>query len=391
MNARTERSREVLFYTQYLVLLLCGLGWAHIERIHERIGDRVGLLHALLAVAFVYVLVRAFLVIGNRVSKSCDHWWLAVDLFIVTAGVRLTGGIHSEAGLVYFWPIATSSISRSPRKTLAVGAAIGVLYVAATWPGDVTSEYFVRLGTCLLVLVMATILAAHYALTEAAGVEELARLREQVALADYRGRLSQEMHDGIQYYLVQIAARLDIAKSLLARDPAKAAQMAVDQRVTVQQASDELRSLVRRLRAPEIEQHGLVDGLREQAARLSERSQTVASVEVEGEARPLGRDIEHAVFRIVQEALTNIEKHAQASEVRVCLQYGADALQCTVSYNGVGFGEVDAAPDHGLGLPGMRERAAALGGTVGIESKPGEGTRVTVSVPTPLEPQPQAA
>jgi len=111
------------------------------------------------------------------------------------------------------------------------------------------------------------------------------------------------------------------------------------------------------------------------------------AVEVEGESGPLERDIEHAVFRIVQEALTNIEKHAHASEVRVCLQYGADALQCTVSDNGVGFGTPETAPDHGLGLPGMQERARAIGGTVSIESKPGEGTRVSVSVPTTPEPQ----
>ena len=391
MDIRTEKGRAVLFHVQYVVLLLCGLGWAHIGHVRARIGDQIGLLHGLLAVAFVYVLFRAFLVIGKRVSDDWDPWWLAVDLLITTGVVRLTGGIHSEAGLVYFWPIATSSISRSPARTAVIGLAIAVLYVGATWPADVTYEYLTRLVTCLLVLVLATLLAAHFALTEATAVEELGRLREQIALADYRARLSQEMHDGIQHYLVQIASRLDIAKVLMSRDPATAAQIAVDQRVVVQQASDELRSLVRRLRAPEVVQHGLVEGLREQTAQFSERAEATATVEVAGEARPLGRDIEHAVFRIVQEALTNIEKHAHASQVQICLRYGDEALQCTILDNGVGFAESAPKPDHGLGLPGMQERATALGGTVGIESAPGEGTRVSVTVPTPPESAPQAA
>jgi len=262
----------------------------------------------------------------------------------------------------------------------------GVLYIAATWPEPVTAEYLDKLGSRLFILTVVTILATAFTLREVRHVEEMSRLREQVGLAEYRRLLSQEMHDGIQHYLVVVALRLEWARRLLEKEPARAAAMAVDQRVVVRQAADELHHLVRRLRSPALEKQGFVEALRDHLAMFADRAGMPAPLEVRGKPVTLPPDVEQAAFRIIQEALTNIEKHAQATSVLVELDFGADGLGCVVTDDGVGC-DLSAIPpepteDGGVGLISMRERAASVGGTLTIDSTPGEGTRVVFSVPT---------
>jgi DNA-binding NarL/FixJ family response regulator len=210
----TDRARSAIFFGQYAAMLLYALVWVHFEHVRHRVLS-LTLFYALIGIALCYVALRAYLVIAKRVSRSWHAAWVAVDLMIITALVRLTGGINSEAALVYFWPIATYSIQRRPRGAVLVGLASGLLYVAATWPADFSVIYLEKLGTRIFVILLVTLLAACYALHEIARVEEIARLREKVGLADYRSRLSQEMHDGIQHYLVGMAMRLDMARKLM--------------------------------------------------------------------------------------------------------------------------------------------------------------------------------
>jgi signal transduction histidine kinase len=228
------------------------------------------------------------------------------------------------------------------------------------------------------VLVVVTSLALYYVLTEAALIEELARLREEVALADYRKRLSGEMHDGIQSSLYGITGRLELARKLIASDPAAAARLAVDQRFPVRQAAAELRYLVHLLRSPAVEREGFVEATQHHVSLFAERSSVSALFEIEGDARPLPAGVAHAAFRIVQEALMNVEKYACATEARVTLSYGEDRFACTISDNGVGF-DIAALPHTppmggGFGLPGMAQRAVDVGGRAEVSSTPGKGT-----------------
>lgn len=231
---------------------------------------------------------------------------------------------------------------------------------------------------------MVTVVATSFAILETKRVEEMARLREQVGIAEYRRSLSQEMHDGIQHCLTAISTRLQVAERMLAEDPAKAARMAVNQRFLVSQAADELRYLVRRLRSPAVERQGFLDGLREHLMLFRERSSMAVSVDVQGEPAPLPPDVEQAAFRIVQEALMNAEKHAEASEVSVAVSLDHRLLECTVSDNGMGFDPSQAGDEptmeSGFGIPSMRQRAEQVGGQLQIASAPGEGTVVTFTV-----------
>jgi len=102
-------------------------------------------------------------------------------------------------------------------------------------------------------------------------------------------------------------------------------------------------------------------------------------VRVEGDRRDLAPGVDLAAFRILQEALTNVSKHASATRAELCLRYGADALAIEVTDDGHGHSAGDAG--HGHGIVGMRERAALYGGTLVAGPAPGAGFRVEASLP----------
>jgi signal transduction histidine kinase len=387
------KHRPAAFFVLYAILLLSALVWVQFKDVGGRAGDDLAQFYLLIAAAAVYVAVRAFLVLVRGVSGRCGYLWLSIDLIIITLIVRLTGGLDSEAAIIYLWPIATSSIQRLPYRTLTAGAVSGVLYAAATWPAAVNSEYLTALGIRLVILALAVSQAVLYAMSEAGRVEENARLREELALADYRDRLSREMHDGIQHYLADISVRLEMARKLAEEDPAQAAGMAVDQRFAVRQAADELRYLVRLLRSPAVDREGLATAVRHHLSLFGARLSVSTPLEVEGGPRSVPPQVAHSVFRIVQEALMNIEKHARAGRVKVALKFGEDSLRCIIADDGIGFSPVEVAgeaEDGGrFGLVGMRQRAEAVGGQLHINSSPGQGTEVVFTVP--LEDKPRAA
>ncbi|MDH4179278.1 MAG: sensor histidine kinase [Armatimonadota bacterium] len=376
---------SVAFFVLYGILLLSALVWVRFENVRERVGESFAAFHLLIAAAACYVVVRAFLVMGRRVSKRYDYVFLGTDILIITGAVRLTGGLNSEVAVIYLWPVATSAIQRLPARTLAAGAASGVLYAAVTWPSEVTPGYVNSLAIRILILVLAVSQALLYARTEAGRVEESARLREEVALAEYRARLSREMHDGIQHYLAEISVRLEVARQVMESDPVEGARIAVDQRFMVRQAGDELRYLVRLLRSPAVDREGFVGAIRYHLSLFGGRLSISAPLEVEGTARPIPPEVAHCAFRIMQEALMNVEKHAGAGEVKVALRFGDDSLACIVTDDGGGFspGEVMGGSEMsgGVGLVGMRQRAEAVGGKLEIESSPGRGTRVAFTAP----------
>ncbi|MGD9495217.1 MAG: sensor histidine kinase [Armatimonadota bacterium] len=381
---RSDRARAAIFFGLYAAVLLYAFVWVRFPNVERRVSSFTAF-YALIGTALVYVAVRAWLVFTDRVPNRWDPIFTVTDLLLITAAVRLTGGVHSEAGLMYIWPLATQSIQRRPRSVMALGVACILLYAVATWPERLTAEYAARLSTIVVFAVLVTALAAAFAEREIRRVEEMTRLREQVALSEYRSRLSQEMHDGIQHYLVSIAIRLEFARQMLAHNPRRAAALAVDQSLTVRQAADELRHLVRRLRSPALEQRGFVDALRDHLSIFAQRSGIVAPLEVQGQPRTLPPDTEQAAFRIVQEVLTNTEKHAHATEVRIKLRYEAERVECVVVDNGAGFdpSQVPSEPtmEGGFGLSSMHQRAEQVGGRLGVVSAPDQGTRITFTAP----------
>ena len=177
---------------------------------------------------------------------------------------------------------------------------------------------------------------------------------------------------------------MDRVGRLIERDPAQAAERLRAMRGDITGLVDELRTIIGALRPPALAELGLLPALELLLRRRAETDPEVAFT-VEGEPRRLAPQSELALFRIVQEAWTNIQRHAQARHVAVQLTYTGDCLLVTIEDDGVGFAPApeDQAPDGHWGVRGMRERAELAGGHLHVATAPGQGTRIEAHIPYP--------
>lgn len=223
------------------------------------------------------------------------------------------------------------------------------------------------------------LLASHAAI-----VIDHARLFEdsrELALVAERSRLARELHDAMSQSLFSLQLSAETAGHLLRADPDRAQVELATVRGLARQIVTELRSVVDGLRPADLESDGLVAVLRSQFA-VAGRAHGVP-VEVDADALPeLDPDDEHQVLRVLQEAVTNALRHAKAGRVVVTLADDEGALVARVADDGVGFDPTARVlRARRLGLTSLHDRAEALGGTLTIDSVPGEGTTVTLRVP----------
>lgn len=230
--------------------------------------------------------------------------------------------------------------------------------------------------------------AAHTVLLTTA----LQRSRERILTAreEERRRLRRDLHDGLGQSLASLAMTLNVAHLSLERSPETADALLSELREGMDSVTADVRELVYGLRPPALDDLGLAGAVRalagEAGAGLVAGEGPVAEVEVTGDLAGLPAAVEVAAYRIVQEALTNVRKHARARHVRVALHRG-DELLVVVADDGVG---VPAERRAGVGLSSMTERAAELGGTCAVTSEPGRGTTVTARLPAAGGPPPGA-
>lgn len=217
--------------------------------------------------------------------------------------------------------------------------------------------------------------------------ETKAQLLRKVIRAqeDERKRIARELHDETGQTLTALALRLDLAHAAAVGGPAEPA--VADARALATRSLDELHRLMHDLRPSVLDDLGVCAGLRWFAERhLVQRG---VSVRFEVAAWPdrLPPELETAVFRAAQEALTNVARHARADHVLVQCGVQHDRLVIEIEDDGEGFDPSSLAPRpgdaRGLGLMGMRERVELFGGTVSVDAEPGGGTRVLISVPLP--------
>ncbi|MEW6060127.1 MAG: ATP-binding protein [Actinomycetota bacterium] len=198
-----------------------------------------------------------------------------------------------------------------------------------------------------------------------------------------RTRIAGDLHDGPIQRLTALTLRLEIARMAASRGDPQASQEAIEE---VQSQIGEEISLLRRLmselRPPVLDQRGLLDALRDHAARLEEGTGLLVSVEGGTETLDgVPPEVETVLYRIVQEALTNVVKHAGAAHAQIRFLDSDEFVRLEVSDDGVGFDISQPAAGGHLGLVGMRERAEMAGGSLQVESRPGEGTTVRAWVP----------
>jgi signal transduction histidine kinase len=207
----------------------------------------------------------------------------------------------------------------------------------------------------------------------------LVEVRGKAALEE-RQRLARELHDSVSQALYGIALGAKTARTLLDRDSTKVASP-IDYILSLADAGlAEMRALIFELRPESLEKEGLVAALEKQAAALRARHEIKVESDLCNEPdAPL--EIKEALYRIAQEALQNIVKHAQASSVQIRMRCSPENVTLDVSDDGIGFEPEGDFPGH-LGLHSMRERTERLGGTLAVESVLGKGTQIRAWIPT---------
>jgi signal transduction histidine kinase len=204
---------------------------------------------------------------------------------------------------------------------------------------------------------------------------------EKMAVMEERQRLARELHDSVTQALYSVNLYAEAARrSLSAGKRSIAMENLQKLREMTHEAMLDMRSLVFELHPLTLEKEGLLAALRTRLAAVEGRSGLKTAIKVEGEGQ-LPITLEEELYRIAQEGLNNVVKHARAKSVRIGLKYGDESVCLELWDDGTGFDPDKASASGGLGLHGIRERVKKVGGTLAIESSPGEGTRMTVIVP----------
>jgi signal transduction histidine kinase len=250
---------------------------------------------------------------------------------------------------------------------------VGRLNLAPRAPGEEFSASDRRL---LEDLARQAGVAAHAARLTA----DLQRSRERLVTAreEERRRLRRDLHDGLGPQLAAQTLKVGSARSLYGRDPAAADALLSELEANMEAAISDIRRLVYNLRPPALDELGLDGAIRESAAQYSTNGLKI-SVDTPKALPSLPAAVEVAAYRIVQEALTNVVRHAAASECVIRLGLDGE-LELEITDDGVGLPEDRGA---GVGLSSMRERAVELGGTCVVEPSLPEGTRVLARLPLP--------
>jgi two-component system, NarL family, sensor kinase len=221
--------------------------------------------------------------------------------------------------------------------------------------------------------------------------DDLARSRERLVVAreEERRRLRRDLHDGLGPSLAAIGLRAEASAATLGSDPAGARHLLDELGGDVRVALTDVRRLVDGLRPPALDELGLVEAVRQQAARLEgDGSAGAPTISVDADPQPLPAltaAVEVAAYRIAVEAVTNVVRHAGATTCRVLFDAtGGGALSLEIVDDGRGL---PSGVVPGVGLESMRERADELGGTIVVEAAEGGGTSVIARLPLDVAQQ----
>jgi two-component system, NarL family, sensor histidine kinase UhpB len=217
------------------------------------------------------------------------------------------------------------------------------------------------------------------------GIEVERRRGGQLVLRaqeDERRRLARDLHDEVNQALTAMLLRLEA----LSQDaPPERGNEVAELKRLAGEAMEELLNLARQLRPTALDDHGLATALEAQLRRFQARTGVETALHLEGDPATLDDDVQTALYRVAQEALANVGRHAGATRSEVRLSVRGDGTELRVTDDGDGFDPTN--PDNGetggagLGLRGMAERARLVGGELDVRSAPGSGTTVTLRIP----------
>jgi signal transduction histidine kinase len=322
-------------------------------------------------------------------------------MFIYYAGLLVLSGVLllRSPGFGFFAWTGYVQVSYLPGRWQWAGLAATALLVSSTYVGGFQHIDASTLPIYLVFVAASIALAGTFMffgakqratldeLAEAnamleATLEENAGLHAQLltqareaGILDERQRMAREIHDTLAQGFTGIVAQLEAAR----QNPEKWRRYTDQAQALARDNLSDARRSVQALRPSHLDDALLPDAIARMGERWSQTSGVPICVETAGEPKPMIADVEVALFRVAQEALTNVARHARASQVGLTLSYLDDVVLLDVRDDGVGFETgVDSG---GFGMASMRQRLLRVAGSLVVESRPGEGTAINASVP----------
>jgi signal transduction histidine kinase len=337
----------------------------------------------------------------SREVGTQPHWKnIGGDTLLALGGVTLVTGAIAGAQLFLHIPASSliyliAILALASARGLYAAILASLLSVLAFdfffFPPLYTFAVFKLEDLLTLIVFLATAiitsqltLALRRRAEEARNREREIRLlyeqAQELAALQERQRLARELHDSVSQALYGISLGAHTVKEALESNDPEQALASIEYVLALAEAGlTEMRALIFELRPESLESEGLVAALTRQAAVLRARHKLAVEQELDGEP-DLSLEKKQALYRIAQEALHNIVKHARASAIVLRLIRQANETILEVHDNGRGFDPTGSFPGH-LGMHSMRERAMKIGGTLTIKSAPGQETYIRVSVP----------
>ena len=303
---------------------------------------------------------------------------------LLSAAIMLLGRLGGALWLLWLPLVGHSVVALNRAGVIAFCGMVMVLFgilvgLDGGWPAVMNA------GVSFAAAVAFVLIFTQMALSESRARAEVERLAhdvqmahddlaryavqvEELATEKERTRLAREIHDSLGHYLTAINVQLEAARALQADEASPAAALLERAQALAKEGLQEVRRSVAALRASPLEGRPLT-ALLEGLVQACCASGVETVLEVQGSQWPLPPQVEMALYRTAQEALTNVRKHAQARHAEVTLSYAPDSVRLRVRDDGAG----SATPDGGFGLVGLRERVHLLGGALTTVSAPGEG------------------
>jgi signal transduction histidine kinase len=356
------------------IILLGYLLWPHLQRHLGTIYLPIGVIIASVGPIITSHLVSLQEIHPAETKSLLDAWPLTAILFVPLAIVAWQHPLRDV--IVYCLGTALLDLA------LAIPAARGDQWVFFSNAHGVLG----RTGSFLLVgYMVARIMKIQrqqrQSLAEAnTKLTHYATTLEQLTISRERNRLARELHDTLAHTLSAVAVELEAVDSLWEVDPAQSRTLLQRSLSATRTGLTETRRALQALRSSPLEDLGLALAIRQEAQTVAERANLALDLHIQEPVDNLPPDVEQCVYRVAQEALANIAHHAQAQRVQVQLLREGGSLTLTVSDDGRGFNPNTVDAERHLGIQGMRERAEMVGGTLEIESEPGQGTTVRLTV-----------
>jgi two-component system, NarL family, sensor histidine kinase DegS len=378
----SDRARA-LFYAR-LSFLAIGLGVLAVPSWSSYLGATTQSAFLIYFVAIGYSVTNYLLLDHPRWGRPLTFVTLNFDLFALTAMVMASGGLESPimAAQVMFTIFFAMLFPRllaiiPPLLMLPVVARLDVLL---TGPGLTERQFFFLIWYVALnaIAVYVMVYLSRVELRHMQQLRSLSDTREESLVAEERLRLAREIHDGLGGEISTLIMQAEYIWHL-AKDEELKKEIA-DLKSQAEDAIDELRRSLTVMRRD----FDLHKSIEDHCLRFRDRSKVEYNLRILGRTRRIPSEMQLALFRTLQECLTNIHKHAKAAKANVLLKYEGDLVFLTIADDGVGFDTKQSKKGH-YGMINLIERARKFRGTVDVQSAPEKGTTVHVTMVVPME------